>query len=409
MRKPLRFLHTADLHLDSPFKGMSNVPDRMFQQMTSSTFEAFERIIEVAISHQADFVLMVGDLFDEEARSLKAQMKIKQGLEKLHQHHIDVYISFGNHDHLGGSFFHMDYPDNTHFFLSEDVTSIPFYKEGAHVANIYGFSYEKRGVYEEKAQEYTVTGESVYHIGMLHGSLSTNQEHDLYAPFHLSDFRDSHMDYWALGHIHKREELMSSPPVVYPGNIQGRHINETGEKGCYIIDLADNHCEKTFVPVQTFRFERMDLDFTHCTSIGEIERHLQDQKDRIRETIGSSIIRFSIKLDNTAIPSVDQKDVHELQEILNEMEELEQTWVWIENIKMQKTQPWNKEELKENQHFIGELIRMIEHDEKAWVESLSEITDHREMRKLLAPMSDEELSEIKDQAEELLLEELMKE
>ncbi|SES98513.1 DNA repair exonuclease SbcCD nuclease subunit [Salinibacillus kushneri] len=408
MRKPLRFLHTADLHLDSPFKGMANVPKRLFQQMVNSTFQAFDRLIETAITYQVDFVLMVGDLFDEEARSLKAQMKVRQGLEKLHQHNIDVFISFGNHDHLGGTFFHMDYPENVHFFQSEQVTSIPFYQEGMHVANIYGFSYENRAVYEEKVNEYVTTNEPIYHIGILHGSLSTNQEHDVYAPFRLTDFRDSHMDYWALGHIHKREELMTSPPVVYPGNIQGRHINEPGEKGVYVIDVKDNYCEKLFVPTQAFRFESLELDLTDCTSIDEVEVRLQHQKETVRSTIGSALIRFSIKINQTSIPHIDKQVTQELQDLLNEMEEFEQDWMWIEKIKVEKMQSWTKEELKRSNHFIGELVRVFEHD-RSWIESLTELTDHREFRKLLEPLSDDELSEIKDEAEELLLEELMKE
>src|SRR5690554_2194975 len=100
MKREITFIHSADIHLDSPFKGLATVPEHLFQQMINSTFVAFNRLIEAAIHHHVDFVLIAGDLFDEEARSLKAQLKVKEGFEKLDKHGIEVFLSFGNHDHI---------------------------------------------------------------------------------------------------------------------------------------------------------------------------------------------------------------------------------------------------------------------------------------------------------------------
>ncbi|WP_194841337.1 metallophosphoesterase family protein [Salinibacillus xinjiangensis] len=408
MRKALRFLHTADLHLDSPFKGMTDVPEQLFQQMVTSTFQSFDRVIEAAIEYQVDFVLMVGDLFDEEARSLKAQIKLRRGLEKLHENQIEVFISFGNHDHLGGEFLKLDYPENVHIFDREEVTSIPFFKQGEHLANLYGFSYEQRAVTAPKITEYNPTKESIYHLGMLHGSLSTNQGHDVYAPFSITDLSESEMDYWALGHIHKREQLLQSPPTIYPGNIQGRHIKESGEKGCYIVDLIDEQCHLNFVPTQQIQFTEAVVDATDCSTIDEVEQIIQQEKDLIRTEIGKAVIRIQLKLDLAKMEQFTEEQVGELVDMINEEEESEKIWVWTEKLRLEKIAQWDREELREGRHFIGEFLRVID-DSTEWEESLNEITKHREIRKLLEPFTEEELAEMKDDAEQMVLESLMKE
>jgi DNA repair protein SbcD/Mre11 len=407
MHKSLRFLHTADLHLDSPFKGMSNVPDRIFRQIKESTFHAFDKVIECAIKEKVDFVLIVGDLFDDSSRSLKAQLKLVKSLEKLNQHNIQAFICFGNHDYLGGDFFNLDFPDNVHVFMEEGVTHFPFYKEGEHVANIYGFSYEERAVTKPKVKEYELTSDPVYHIGMLHGSLATNIDHDVYAPFRLSDFDRSRMDYWALGHIHKRESLLTSPPVIYPGNIQGRHIKETGDKGVYIITLESNGCEFSFKPTHHIRFEQVEIDARECQQLDELEQLITIKKNEIREQYGQSIIRLHVDVEEAKLESITHDMMVELMDIVNEREEEEKRWVWIEEVKLNKRSSWNIDELKKGKHFTGELLRVIEATNNPSI-YVKDITDHRDIRKFLDPFTQEEMEEIVKNAQQILMEELMR-
>src|SRR5699024_8283616 len=125
-----------------------------------------------------------------------------------------------------------------YIFPDEQVTSFPYIKNDQTIANIYGFSYVKRDVKENKAKQFTIKhNEAIYHIAMLHGSLHGDQDHDPYAPFRLEDLQREPFDYWALGHIHKRAIIQEKPPIVYPGNIQGRHRKESGAKGCYYIEM----------------------------------------------------------------------------------------------------------------------------------------------------------------------------
>lgn len=271
MTRAVTFLHAADLHLDSPFKGLSDIHDEIFDDIRMSTFHAFDRLVDAAIENEVDFVLLVGDLFDNERQSLKAQLHLRDGFERLKNERINVYISYGNHDFLSGNHHPIEFPDNVFVFPSEEVAAFTFEKEGEKLANIYGFSYEKRGVTENKAKQFAVRDPSVpFHIAMLHGMVHGAKDHDPYAPFRLDDLLNEPFHYWALGHVHKRQILSEEPPVIYPGNIQGRHRKETGEKGCYIVEMDERKTRWRFVPLQSFVIVNERVDFTESGSIAEM-------------------------------------------------------------------------------------------------------------------------------------------
>ncbi len=223
MAAQISFIHAADLHLDSPFQGLKQTPEHIFSEIRESTFAALNRLVQAAIDKQVDFLLLAGDLFDNEKQSLKAQVRLRRAFETLAHHNINVYLSYGNHDFTGGSEHPVTYPDNVFIFPDERINHFTYEKKGQKLANIYGFSYEKRAVHENKAVQFQVKGRHIpYHIAMLHGSLHSNTDHDVYAPFHISDLTEKAFDYWALGHIHQRQILKEDPYIIYPGNLQGR-------------------------------------------------------------------------------------------------------------------------------------------------------------------------------------------
>src|SRR5690625_3998228 len=172
MNPSISFIHAADLHIDSPFKGMRNAPENVFESVRHSTFDAYDRLIDTALEKAVDFVLIVGDLFDHEQQSLKAQLHVKKGFERLEAADIAVYLSYGNHDYIEGNHYPIEFPENVHTFSEANVTAKPFTKDDETIAHIYGFSYVQRDVRENKATQFTVTNETIpYHIAMLHGTL----------------------------------------------------------------------------------------------------------------------------------------------------------------------------------------------------------------------------------------------
>ncbi|WP_412988299.1 metallophosphoesterase family protein [Pediococcus siamensis] len=243
----MKFIHAADIHLDSPFKGLQKAPDKIWQLIHQSTFKAFENLVTTAIDEQVDFVLLVGDLFDQVHHSIQADLFANQQFERLNQAQIPVFLSYGNHDFLNQDTELIAYPQNVHVF--DQV--IPQTKrltlaDGTEVA-IVGFSYDRQAVKEDVVAQFPVREAVDFEIGMVHGSMdSLNAPEANYAPFSKNELLALHYDYWALGHIHKRQILNETPNIIYPGNLQGRHKNEAGEKGFYLVTEHDHQLVPEF-------------------------------------------------------------------------------------------------------------------------------------------------------------------
>lgn len=331
MNDTITFLHAADLHLDSPFKGFSDVPERVFETMRESTFQAFNQLIQTAIEKKVDFILLAGDLFDEKKQSLKAQLHLRDGFLRLQQHHIDVFLSYGNHDYMEGNAYPITYPSNVYIFPDEQVTSFPYIKNDQTIANIYGFSYVKRDVKENKAKQFTIKhNEAIYHIAMLHGSLHGDQDHDPYAPFRLEDLQREPFDYWALGHIHKRAIIQEKPPIVYPGNIQGRHRKESGAKGCYYIEMNQMETTKQFIPLQHVNIVDEQIDITEVKAITEVEQTIM--KKLTGNEAERRLIYITFMTNEEQLSTLGLKErLQDLIDVINETLLMDSHWQYIFN------------------------------------------------------------------------------
>lgn len=395
----ISFIHAADLHLDSPFKGLTDIPDTIFTEVRNSTFHALDKLVWTAINKKVDFVLLVGDLFDNERQSLKAQVHLRNAFLKLEKHSIDVYVSYGNHDFINGNMHPMAYPKNVHIFPNENVSAFVFEKDAKKLASIYGFSYENRDVTTNKTSEYQIINEAVpFHIAMLHGSVYGNNEHDTYAPFQLSELQNARFHYWALGHIHKREQLAVSPPVVYSGNTQGRHRKETGEKGCYYVTMSEEETKLEFVALQSIQFEDMTIDISHCKSTIEIEQKLLQMK---KQPICPTLYHVTFySTDQQVIGLENNGMLGDLIEIVNDTFIAEDTWGYIYQYRLQLD---DLPVIDYGEFFVGELIEALEQMEMDDV--LHDLYTHPKGRHFFEKMSEEEM---KERAKHYLLYELLK-
>lgn len=406
MAKNISFIHAADLHLDSPFKGLQHTPEHIFQEIKESTFLALEKLVSVAITKKVNFVLLVGDLFDNEKQSLKAQIKLRRAFEELNQHGIEVYLSYGNHDFINGNIHKVTYPENVHIFPNEIVSHFTFQKDGEALANIYGFSYENRSVTEEKVKEYKMKNTKIpFHIATLHGSIRSNTEHDMYAPFQLSDLLEEDFDYWALGHIHKREVLKENPPIVYPGNIQGRNRKESGMKGCYHVELTEVDATLDFIPLQHILYESVEVDVTNCHTLHEVETEIVNvvmNDDRMER----SLINLSITGSSILQQWEKNGDLEELVEIINESVTYGSEWKYIYRFSTNVKSEISEADLAQGEHFIGEVIRQA--DQIDIQESIRELSHHKKARRYAHHLTPEDEEIIIHKAKELLIHELLK-
>ncbi|WP_432371874.1 metallophosphoesterase family protein [Staphylococcus chromogenes] len=329
----VKFLHCADLHLDSPFASKQFLSPNILKDVENSAYESFKSIVDLALREEVDFMLICGDLFDAENRTLKAEVFLKQQFERLNKEQIFVYVIHGNHDPLSDSLI-SDWPQNVTVFSNQVETYQTITKNGEKVY-LHGFSYQQNESYENKIDDYpTSDSHSVINIGLLHGTYSKSGVSDRYTEFRLEDLNAKLYHYWALGHIHKRDQLNDLPQIHYPGNIQGRHFNEQGEKGCLIVKGDYVSLKTRFVPTQFIRFESAVIE---TDQIGQ--HHLYDIIQAFKDSVrpqGRAFYR--LRIDVSGDERIDPQTLIQLNEMITEYEENEHHFVFIDELSVNYTE-----------------------------------------------------------------------
>jgi len=267
-----RFIHCSDLHIDSPFKGLSALEARMAGRLLDSTFKSFNNIVDLALGEKVDAVIVAGDVYDSADRSLKAQFKFRRGLERLSRAGIPAFIAHGNHDPLDRWSSNLDWPDLVTVFRGDGVEAHPVNKDGETLAHVYGISFPRRDITENLALRFRRGEHPGFAVGVLHANVGGRPGHDPYSPCTAADLGAAGMDYWALGHIHAREVLQAqSPAIVYSGNTQARSVREPGPRGCYLVTLASGAPPDTrFVATDAVRFQAEALDVSRRQTLDGI-------------------------------------------------------------------------------------------------------------------------------------------
>lgn len=261
----MKFIHTADLHLASPFQGLTDIPHQLWQQVHMATFAAFKKIVTAAIDEDVDFMLIVGDVFDREQKSIAAIDFFVAQLQRLSMAGIPVFLSYGNHDFNTGTDQQIDLPANVRVFGPTVSTKHLTINDGNSVA-ITGFSYARRWVDENIAASFPVKKNTDWQIGMLHGAQYQAGGSNHYAPFTLDELRAKHYNYWALGHIHKHQLLNAQPPIVYSGIPQGRHKNEGGQHGYYLVESCGRQLVPSFKPLDGIEWTKAAVNLSTVTN-----------------------------------------------------------------------------------------------------------------------------------------------
>lgn len=252
------FIHTADLHLDSPLRKLEQYEGAPVEALRGATRRALENLVALALERSVDFVLICGDLFDGGWKDYNTGLFFATRMAKLREAGIPVFLIAGNHDADSRITKTLQYPENVHQFSTDQPNTIPL--DALRVA-IHGQGYANRSVTHDLTRDYPPPVPGCFNIGMLHTSATGREGHDTYAPCTVEDLAGKGYDYWALGHVHTREILHERPYIVYPGNIQGRHIRECDPKGCMVVSV-DDHGEATleFQPLDVIRWSRLEVD-----------------------------------------------------------------------------------------------------------------------------------------------------
>ena len=412
-----KFVHAADLHLDSPFYGFGAESEKIQKLLKDSTFIAFDNIVQLCREENADFLVIAGDIYDDAHNNLRGQYKFLEGMQKLEQSGIKAFVSHGNHDHLGGYRAHIKWPENVHFFSGEQPQEIPFYKNGTIAARVHGISYPCRDVGENLVSRFKVTSPDTYNIAVVHTNVGGRADYENYAPCKKEELLQKGFDYWALGHIHKHEIINPHQPVIaYPGNPQARNTRETGSKGVIVVEVDGGETSYEFRETQHVSWVELRQTITSLQSGDELLEALGEKISAIRPQRGGVMTRIYLEGRGKLHYELTQKGFGKiLPDLLREHEEPERDgFVWVEAITFQTGMEIDKTRFRQEASIVGDFLQvskevsqsaeLFEEIKKAVTEIYEDVT---KVGRYVNPPADEEFKNWLREAEEVGLQYLL--
>jgi len=363
--RPVRFIHCADLHLGTPFKGIAELNPDLGDMLYQSTYMAFDNIVALAVKEKVDCVLIAGDVYDSEDKSLQAQLRFRNGLSQLSDAGIRTLVAYGNHDPLDGWSATLKWPVGAFAFPCDKVECISLQERDETLAVVYGISFAKRDIKENLSLRFPHTEEGVPRIGLLHANVGTNTGHKPYAPCSIGDLASTNMDYWALGHVHQGRVLRpSNPAIAYSGCSQSRSPQEPGPKGCYLVTLefgVDPVIE--FVPTDIVRYVSDSIDISTCLYLDEVIESIADKCAEISdESDGRSlIIRLSLR-GRTVLHSQLQR-ANSISDMLGNIREQLVTkgpCIWLDRLSLDTAGTYDLDSLRQGNDFIADIVSVFD-------------------------------------------------
>jgi exonuclease SbcD len=361
----VRFVHCADLHLDTPFRGLANVSPGTARALAQATFCAWENVVELAIQERADFLVVAGDVFDSADRSLRAQFRFRDGLQRLAEAGIPSFVAFGNHDPVCGWSTSLEWPDLCHRFGAQEVEVFPVRRDGAVIATVHGISYAREAVTEDLSQQFGVPDPAVPSVAVLHANVGGDPGHQPYSPTTVDRLAAKGFTYWALGHVHAYRVLRAhDPAVVYPGCSQSRQPNEVGARGCCLVALAGSGPpDVRFQPTDAVRYDQRSVDVTRCPTVDGIRRAaLEACRGIAAAAEGRDVV---VRLTLSGRTPLQAELAHgnalaDLGEALREELLADSPWIWLERLSSSLWGTYDLDRLRQEQDLSGDLVRVYE-------------------------------------------------
>ncbi len=296
------FVHAADLHLDTPFKGIGSTAPHVAEQLREASLAAFDSLVGLCLERRVAFLVVAGDIYDGPERGLRAQLRFRDGLARLSTAGIPSFVVHGNHDPVetGWSALGGPWPERVTVFGTGKVQAVPVESDGIPLATVQGISFAQRSERENLALKFAHSAGPGVQVGVLHCNVQgAASDYDDYSPCTLDDLRRIGLDYWALGHVHARMILSGhrgsdEPWVVYPGNLQARSPkpSERGMKGAVVVHVSGGRvADLEPVGCDAVRFDLVELDIAEIADLAELRDRLAGaSRDRLRSADGRSLV-----------------------------------------------------------------------------------------------------------------------
>jgi DNA repair protein SbcD/Mre11 len=354
-----KFIHAADIHLDSPLRGLEQYDGAPVEQIRGATRQALANLVELAIAERVAFVLCAGDLYDGDWRDYNTGLFFAAQMTKLREAGIQVFLITGNHDAASQVTRYLRLPENVTMFSVQHPETV---RLAAFDVAIHGQGFGKRVVTDDLSAAYPKPDSHLFNIGLLHTSVDGREGHEPYAPCSLDGLRSKRYDYWALGHVHTREVLHQEPWIVFPGNIQGRHVREAGPKGCTLVTVQDS---------QVVSAEHRDLDVLRW-SIRTIDTSGSDTADDVVEQVRQALVRGLAESDGRPLAArirltgacrAHGELAANVERWINEIRtvatDVSNGTVWIEQVKLHTRPQADLDQMLSRDDALGHLLRAL--------------------------------------------------
>lgn len=378
----MKFIHAADLHLDSPLLGLTRYEGVPLECIQNPTRRALANMVDLACDESVDFIVLAGDLYDGDWKDYNTGLFFNQQMSRLREAEIDVFMVRGNHDAMNSMTRQLRLPDNVVEF--SEKTPETRVLEHLGVA-LHGQSFPTTAVTDDLSANYPKAMTGFFNIGVLHTSVNGREGHASYAPCSVNSLLQHDYDYWALGHVHNREILHRDPWVVFSGNLQGRHARETGAKGCTIVNVEDGAIHLDHREVDVMRWETCQIDISQYEFLDEVIDQTADAVTNALCQVEDKPLALRFELQGAGILH------HELHAKLegwsNQVRaaatDLSSGQVWVEKIKLHtRTLQQEHEHHDSALATLTQLLQELPNDEHA----LHQLAQHLQpLNKMLPP------------------------
>lgn len=410
------FIHASDLHLDTPFRGVSDQPPAVTELLRTATLDAFESLVRLCIEKDAAFLLVAGDIFDGSDRNLRAQLRFRDGVARLAERGIQTFVSLGDHDAAETWAATLEWPKGVHVFSAERAESVTAMRNGAPLAQVAGLSHAKPGEERNLARELKPERTELFQIALLHANCGV-AGHSPVAPCAPGDLAGAGFNYWALGHVHDRQILADAPAVAYPGNPQGRCFHETGPRGCLLVQVdGQRRTEITFQPLDAVRWLEDELNIQGVGSVETLARLIGQKMESLRAAGGGRPVIARLTLEGRGPLYYDlnrEAITADLLERTRKAGMAADPLVWVQALDNRTRPELDLDRRARSQDLVGQMLTVSRELGAGAIEEtlapvLSALYEDGQARRALEPLTAEALKAILADAELLCLDQLEK-